>query len=80
MDNVTAIKFFQLLRSQQILISDLSLEVQSLIDCLRILPDFEQSRQKQKEAIQREFLEARKIVLEDIDSMIRALKKSNGGA
>ena len=82
MDDATAAKLFRLLRSQQVLISELHLDVQALVDCLSQLPDFEHSLQKRKAEI-RDSPEYQKVfrgTLDSIDTIVQALKKSNGGA
>ncbi|MGO8790988.1 MAG: hypothetical protein ACLQVL_26890 [Terriglobia bacterium] len=79
MDDVTAAKFFQILRAQQISISDLSLQVQTLIDCLSLLPDFEVSFEKRKAELSPLLQKGFQPVLDSIEEKIRELKKSNGG-
>ena len=82
MNDPTAVKLLTILRAQQLLIGDLSLEVQALTDCLNTLPDFEKSFEQRKAEIldQPAYQKVLNSTLDNIDSMIQALKKSNGGA
>ena len=80
MDDLTAVKLFELLRSQQVLISDLSVDVQALIDCLSLLPDFERSFEKRKREVEPVIRKGLQPTLDSIEETIRSLKKSNGGA
>lgn len=80
MDDVTAAKLFELLRSQQILLSELHLDVQALIDCLSLVADFRKSFDARKHELELETQEQTREVLESIGTKIRELKNSNGGA
>jgi hypothetical protein len=79
-DDPKAAKLFELIRSQQVLLFDMHLDLQALVDCLSMLPDFHQNFEDRKEQLRKEFHEANETVLQDIDAVIRAMKKSNGGS
>lgn len=80
MDNVAAIRILELLRSQAVLIADLHLDVQSLIDCLSLVPDFQKSFDSRRRELELGTQKQRLEALESIDIKIRELRKGNGGA
>jgi len=79
-DDVTAARFLQLLRSEALHVSDLSVQIQALVDCLNLVPDFQNSFETRKKEVELSIRATRHSVLDDIDAMILQLKKSNGGA
>jgi hypothetical protein len=78
-DDLTAVKLLTILRPQQHLIGNLSLEVQALADCLNTLPDFQKSFEQRKHEVAPAIQKGLQPALDSIDRMIRELKKSNGG-